>query len=159
MNWCDYFVYDEGKLYWRINSGKARVMTFAGWHDKGGYLRVRLNGRTHGVHRIVWEMHHGKIQDGMEIDHNNGIRDDNRIENLNLVTSQENNKNMKIPSHNKSGVIGVSFCKRTGKWFASIRVNKKEVFLGRYSDINDAAKARKDAEIKFCFNSNHGRNL
>lgn len=101
-------------------------------------------------------MHYGKIPEGMEIDHINHITDDNRIENLRLVTRKDNCKNVSMSKSNKSGVVGVSWCKRTCKWFASIRVDRKEKFLGRYDKIDDAAAARKAAELKYNFHKNHG---
>jgi outer membrane receptor protein involved in Fe transport len=52
-------------------------------------------------------------------------------------------------SNNKSGFTGVSFDNTRNKWFSSIRVNDKNINLGRYVDINDAIKARQDAEIKY----------
>ena len=58
--------------------------------DKNGYVIV---AHTRLVHRIVWETFNGEIPEGMEIDHINTIRDDNRLENLRLVTHKENCNN------------------------------------------------------------------
>ena len=44
------------------------------------------------VHRIIWESVNGQIPDGLQINHKNGVRTDNRIENLELVTPSENTK-------------------------------------------------------------------
>ena len=135
---------------------KVKVGDVAGWKDELGYVYVRVNGKLIPAHRIIWEMHYGKIPEGMEIDHINHITDDNRIENLRLVTRKDNCKNVSMSKSNKSGVVGVSWCKRTCKWFASIRVDRKEKFLGRYDKIEDAAAARKAAELKYNFHKNHG---
>lgn len=157
MNFNDLF-YHEGKdLIWKVNtSRRVKVGDVAGWKDELGYVYVRVNGKLIPAHRIIWEMHYGKIPEGMEIDHINHITDDNRIENLRLVTRKDNCKNVSMSKSNKSGVVGVSWCKRTCKWFASIRVDRKEKFLGRYDKIEDAAAARKAAELKYNFHKNHG---
>ncbi|MBA3689507.1 MAG: HNH endonuclease [Chloroflexi bacterium] len=57
-----------------------------------GYIQVsnRSRGMTRRAHRMVWESVHGPIPDGLEINHKNGVRADNRIENLELVTSTGN---------------------------------------------------------------------
>ena len=66
--------------------------------SKKGYCRVHLSsgkkiGKFFAIHRLVYETFIGKIPDGMEIDHINAIRDDNRIENLRAVTHKENANN------------------------------------------------------------------
>lgn len=157
MNFNDLF-YHEGKdLIWKVGtSRRVKVGDVAGWKDELGYVYVGVNGKLIPAHRIIWEMHYGKIPEGMEIDHINHITDDNRIENLRLVTRKDNCKNVSMSKSNKSGVVGVSWCKRTCKWFASIRVDRKEKFLGRYDKIEDAAAARKAAELKYNFHKNHG---
>lgn len=157
MNFNDLF-YHEGKdLIWKVStSRRVKVGDVAGWKDELGYVYVRVNGKLIPAHRMIWEMHYGKIPEGMEIDHINHITDDNRIENLRLVTRKDNCKNVSMSKSNKSGVVGVSWCKRTCKWFASIRVDRKEKFLGRYDKIDDAAAARKAAELKYNFHKNHG---
>ena len=59
----------------------------------GGYVRVNSGGKNHrSVHRMIWEFVHGPIPDGMQINHINGIKTDNRIANLELVTGSENVK-------------------------------------------------------------------
>ncbi len=55
-----------------------------------GYVRFKLNGKLKFAHRVIWEMFNGKIPEGKVIDHINGIKDDNRIENLRLTTQRQN---------------------------------------------------------------------
>lgn len=157
VNFNDYFNHVGKDLIWkRATSNRVKVGDVAGWKDEHGYVYIRFMGKLRQAHRIIWEMHHGPIPEGMEIDHINHVTDDNRIENLRLVTRKENCKNVSMSVTNKSGVVGVSWCKRTGKWFASIRVDKRELFLGRYEDKNEAISARKAAEVKYNFHKNHG---
>lgn len=82
-----------------------------------GYLRVALRRRFYFVHRIVWMAFRGRIPDGLDIDHINGRRDDNRLENLRIVTRRENSLNRQNPNKNsKSGFRGVYFHRRDKKW-------------------------------------------
>jgi hypothetical protein len=59
-------------------------------------------------HRLVWELYHGPIPDGMHIDHINHIRDDNRLCNLRLASRSENCCNQLLLTRNTSGVKGVT---------------------------------------------------
>ncbi|ATE85769.1 HNH homing endonuclease [Shigella phage Sf12] len=93
MNWNEIFEYRDGKLYWNKKTNRNIVIgSLAGSLRSGGYLRVGAKGSYHYVHRIVWEMHNGDIPEGMEIDHINGSRSDNRVENLRIVSHSENQK-------------------------------------------------------------------
>ena len=66
-------------------------------HPINGYLQVNLSkdgkAKTYKVHRLVWEAFNGDIPEGMEIDHINAVRTDNRFENLRIATHQENLNN------------------------------------------------------------------
>ena len=93
MNWHDVFEYREGGLYWRISlrngvSAGSRV----GHLNEHGYLMVKFKGKLCRQHRVIWEMHHGPIPDDLTIDHINGVKDDNRIENLRLLTHERNSQ-------------------------------------------------------------------
>lgn len=163
-----------GRLYWLYRgpewfTTKSRP---AAWHaaiwntkhagkevgsdKKGdGYIRVALCGKRYFAHRIIMAMHLGR--EPREIDHINGDRTDNRLENLREVTRAENNMNRRRSRANKSGVIGVRFLERIGRWQAFIKTAGKEHFLGSYSSFNDAKTARKAAERLLGFHENHGR--
>ena len=91
------------------------------------------------------------------MDHINGNRRDNRIENLRVVTVAENNKNLKTFKTNKSGRMGVHFDKSCRRWRAYIRYNGKRRHIGLYGSFEEASKARAKAEIKYGYHPNHGR--
>lgn len=77
-------------------------------------------GRTKSLHRIVWESVHGPIPSGMVIDHINGDKHDNRLENLRLCTTAQNLANAKLSSRNTSGIKGVSWNSKKSRWDAKI---------------------------------------
>lgn len=165
----------SGKMFWRprdkslFRDGKMTAehsrsiwnARYAGTEaftadDGKGYLVGGIFGRTHLAHRVIWALVHGEWPTN-QIDHINGNRADNRIENLRAATAQENAQNTKLPADNTSGVIGVSWRKRDSKWHASIKANGQAIFLGYFECFEDAVAARKAAEVKFGFHENHGR--
>ena len=95
----------------------------------GGYYFLKIYGLKYSVHQIVYLMHHGFIP--KEIDHINGIKSDNRIENLRGVTRSQNFLNRGISVSNSSGVKNVCWHKGTKKWSVSISFNKTRYKVGR----------------------------
>ena len=83
------------------------------------------------------------------IDHINHNTLDNRRKNLRKVTISQNSMNRKVMSTNSSGITGVRWHKATQKWQADLCINKKTIYLGIYSNIEDAIKARKEAEERY----------
>lgn len=83
-------------------------------------------------------------KEGELVDHINRITLDNRKDNLRIVTHRENNRNSR-PKGGTSKYKGVHFEKFTGKWRASITVNRKEYKLGRFKSEVEAAKAYNEA--------------
>lgn len=128
----------------------------AGTPDIEGYSVVRIDGVKHRANRLAWLYMTGEHPEG-QIDHVNGIRSDDRFCNLRLVSNKQNGRNQRRQSGNKSGVTGVCWHKRYLKWIAQIRVDGKYIYLGMFSDIEDAAAARKTAEVEYGFHVNHGR--
>lgn len=97
------------------------------------------------IHRLVM----GEIDGDLVVDHIDGNPLNNRMSNLRLATSSQNAMNSRISSDNSSGVKGVSFDKSMSKWQAYINIDYKKINLGYFSCLENAAKARKDAEIKY----------
>lgn len=132
------FVYnpDSGEIRWRVSAGKAKAGSVAGCLAHG-YILVGIGGRLLKAHRVAWMLHHG-VDPVLDIDHKNGNRSDNRIENLRLATPSDNMHNRRADHDNTSGIKGVCWCKRKRKWIAY--VNGKN--LGYFAEIKDAeAKA------------------
>lgn len=137
-------------------ANSVKIGDIAGTHDSKGYIQISIKSTLYLAHRLSWLYVNGSFP--LEnIDHINGIRDDNRLVNLRSVNQLENSKNTKIRFDNKSGVIGVHLHKTTGKYLAYASHNKKMIHLGSFSNIEDAISARKEAEIKYNYHENHGR--
>lgn len=126
--------------------------------DKDGYIRVGISNRRFRAHRLAWFIQFGEWPDG-EIDHINGIRDDNSISNLRVVSRSTNMKNVAKSSKNTSGFTGVCWDRARSKWKVSIQVGGKVYNIGRYDILEDACKARIQAEVIHGFHENHGREL
>lgn len=154
------FDYDNGVLIWKANTGKKnKIGTVAGCDKGNGYISVGIFGRRYLAHRIVWIMHNGAIPSGMQIDHINHDRSDNRIENLRVVSNKTNAMNQGLRSNNTSGVTGVNWNKRKQKWCAEVWSNGKKIHVGYFSEIIDAENAVKDVRCSIGFHENHGRNM
>lgn len=142
--------YDESSptgLRWAVDRSRGvRAGDFAGSLGADGYWRVSLMGKYYKAHRVVMALH-GKMElsSKMVIDHINRNKRDNRLDNLRVVTQHQNSLNLPEYSTNTTGCKGV-YKVPSGKWQASIRINKSTKHLGIFDTIFDAACARKSAE-------------
>lgn len=147
----------DGVLYSKFNTINHRCGDAVGYIDSSGYCEFKHNGKPYKAHRVIWEINYGKIPSNMEIDHINGIRSDNRIENLRLVTRLDNTRNARVGLNNQTGVKGV-FKKITGSYEVTIGSGDgRHKYIGYYNDFFDACCARKSAELRLEFHENHGR--
>lgn len=117
-------------------------------HKKTGYARINYTE----AHKLVL-----KVKSNQQVDHINRNKLDNRLKNLRPCTHQENNFNRSRVNHNKSGYIGVTRS-QSGKWSAYIKHNQRQVHIGLYNDIMDAARAR-DKKAKELFGDYANLNL
>lgn len=124
------FDYAGGFIYWKKNGRPA------GSKNSRGYMTIRVDGKTYQVHRIVWALHNESVPEF--IDHINGNKADNRIENLRAATLSENNRNAQLKVTNTSGVKGVHFDKQSGKWKVQLYVDGKQKSFGFYADLKEA---------------------
>ena len=134
-DWHEYFYYKDGKLFNKVDRGKARKGDEAGFkNNKSGYIFLNISGKHCRVHRIIYTLIKGGIPESCQIDHINGNRADNRIENLRVVTNQEN-------SFNRTEAKGFSWYARYGQFKAYICKDYKLHHLGYYDTILDARAA------------------
>ena len=139
------FRYDPktGHLYWREPRFAYHAHTPAGHSHNKGYRQVSINSKEYLVHRIIWLLVHGCHPP--EIDHINGCRDDNRLENLRAVDRSGNQHNAAIRKDNTSGCKGVDFRRRTGRWVARLQLQGSRKFIGSFDSLDDAVAARREA--------------
>lgn len=110
-----------------------------------GYLDVGVNGKKLLYHRIIFMLHHNRpIQAGFQIDHINGVRLDNRIENLREVTNQQNHLNRR--KHREGHLGGTSYCKINKKFISRMTLNGRQINLGYFKDAITAHTQRLKAE-------------
>ena len=136
-----YISYDSqtGILYWKESpSPKCRTGSVIGHRcPKLGYICLRFKYKHFRAHRIAWFLHYGTWPD--IVDHINGVRDDNRIENLRSVDTRTNCQNKK---HNRDGrLVGTSLDKRTGRWRSCIMIRGKKTYIGMFSTEKEAHEA------------------
>jgi len=114
------------------------------WAVTRGYLQGYVNGKNTMLHHLVLPK-----EKGLQCDHINRKKYDNRRSNLRNITRTENMINVGLSKANTSGYLGVSWNIKNEKWMASIRINKKSKNLGYYDNPEDAHQAYKDAAEKY----------
>lgn len=131
-----------GTLTWKKRlSIRVWPGKLAGRINNRGYLRVGICGTCFLVHRIIYYMGHGIDPEGLQIDHINNKRLDNRLENLRLATNGNNSQNSLLSSNNKSGFKGVCFHKNTQTWRGYVTLGKKQYSCGYHATPEAAAEA------------------
>jgi hypothetical protein len=153
------FVYNRetGVVTARISHKGRRKGFVIGTKNTQGYLSCNTFGKKYLLHRLIWMMVYGVVPD--QIDHINGVKDDNRLYNIRNTSHIENQKNKHLFKSNKSGVPGVYWCGRAKKWKAQIGVGCKNVYIGGFDDLNRAIGARKCAEMLYDYHDNHGNRI
>jgi hypothetical protein len=145
---------ETGEFRWRWREGVLKKIntqyagTIAGGVNNRGYMQIKLKGVLYKAHRLAWLIM-TEAWPPNDIDHINGIRDDNRFENLRLATRQENTFNSPTRANNTSGAPGVCWVVRLQKWRARINVNRENTHLGLFTEKADAIAARHAAEVKY----------
>ena len=132
---------ETGVFVWISNNGmKAKAGNIAGRIGAYGYSVFSVDGRVYFAHRLAWLYINGEFPRN-NIDHLNGVRDDNRIANLRDVTQQINCQNHRKQNGNKKELIGACFDKATGKYKAQIMHNGVNFHIGRFDTQEQAHMA------------------
>ena len=140
---------EDGSLVWVfLPRRKERIGRIAGsLNSTDGYIYIKSLGRRVGAHRVVFYKHHGWVPEA--IDHINRVRSDNRIENLrDAKTNSNNGANQTIRMDGSSEFKGVCWDKNRSKWIASIKIDGRTRFLGRFKLEADAAKSYDVAAVE-----------
>ena len=136
----------NGNLVWIINRTRGvKIGDIAGSLHPQGYIMIGIDGDIYSAHRLAWWLKTG-VEPTAQIDHKNRIRRDNRWCNLRAATHGQNQQNANVPKHSTSGIRGVSFTVKTGKWRAHIGHNKIRYYLGEFDTKGEAASVRKRYE-------------
>lgn len=142
---------EQNQAIWNARfSGKPALAS----PDKRGYLTGHLFGRPVKAHRVIWALVYGQWP-ASEIDHIDGNPSNNRAENLRLVSHAINSRNLRRKKNNSTGVCGV-FQRPSGRWGAHMQVNGRNITIGTFDTIEEAAAARSEAQRDFGFHKNHG---
>ena len=128
-----------GRLYWKHRRSGRQTWKPVGYLSEKGYFIVVYMGHHFRVHRLIWIYHNGSIPDDLQIDHINGVRHDNRIENLRIVTNQEN-------QFCRRRVKGCFWDATQDKYRAKITVNGKAIYLGYFDSEQEARRVYRAAK-------------
>lgn len=143
---------ETGNFSWLAYGKGKRESLAAGCLSPIGYVHIGINRKLYLAHRLAFLWMDGSIPDE-QVDHINGVRNDNRWSNLRRASQSENARNTKLHSTNSSGAIGVSWDGRRSAWRVRIGVQ----WIGYYRKFEDAVDARKEAEKANNYHQNHGR--
>ena len=146
------YVYDPntGLFTHKTSKGGVKIGSQAGGKCPDGYITLAINNSYYKAHRVAWYMHYKtEIPSDKELDHINGVRTDNRICNLRLVTRSQNIQNLKkARSDSGTKIIGVYYRKSTGMYHARITVKGKQKHLGVFHSAEIASRVYLDAKRK-----------
>jgi hypothetical protein len=137
-----------GLLTWRVQRGyKAKVGSIAGHIRPNGYWNVSIDEVGYKAHRVAWFYVHKKWPEA-DLDHINGVRIDNRIENLREATRGLNHANRRMQANNQVGFKGVH-THANGRFCAQIRKDGKRFHIGLFDtpELANAAYAAKAKEL------------
>lgn len=144
------FEYRDGNLYYKsINKhSRKKIGDKAGYINKCGYVSITIHDKAYLAHRLIFAYHYGFFP--KYIDHINGNKSDNCIENLREATSQQNNwnrKRIKSPKYPAKGIYKHS--KYDNKFCVEIYVNGQRIHIGIFNSINEAVTASNKARVKY----------
>ncbi len=133
---------ETGAIHWRVSvNNRVKVGVLAGWKRPDGYLQIRIDGKLYKAHRLALLIINGTWPTD-QVDHINGVRDDNRITNLREASRSLNQQNQMRPrSDNTSGYLGVSWNSACKSFMARIMIQGKLLYLGSFTDPAEAHQA------------------
>ena len=153
----EYLEYRDGHLWWiDPTSNKVKKGQRFGCKDSNKYIRGSLKSQKYYEHSLIWFYHYG-IWPKDQLDHINGIRDDNRIENLRECNNQQNSKNSAMKSSNTSGSTGVYWSKRDRRWIGEVMIGGNKIYIGRSKNIEEITSKVEKYRLQKGFSKRHGK--
>ena len=129
---------DTGVFIWKVSrSNSVKIGDIAGTITEHGYRAINLRGKIYYAHRLAWLYTFGCWPKG-KMDHKNGVRSDNRINNIREANDLQNSANKKKI---RSGLKGCYWNQDRQKWQAGISINNKTKNLGRFATEQEAHDA------------------
>lgn len=141
---------ETGLFIRRVSVTSAgRAGAIAGSVYRNGYRVIAIEKKDYAAHRLAWFYVHGEWPPaGAHVDHINGVKDDNRIENLRIASASMNSQNQRQPHADKVSckLIGATWDKMYGNWKAQLTYKKKTIYLGRFKTAEEAHQAYIDGK-------------
>jgi hypothetical protein len=134
---------ETGSFTWR----RWRPGVVAGSLDRYGYRQIVLDGEIYLAHRLAWLYVHG-CWPSEQIDHRNGLRDDNCIDNLREAACADNQQNVSKRDGATSRLLGVTWHKHARKWHAKIQRGGRKVHIGYFATEEAAHEAYLQAKAR-----------
>jgi len=129
----------EGLGWTIVDRQDHAYLSSCSWRiTRAGYVEGKLGGRVVLMHRVVMDLERG---DGLEVDHINRDKTDNRSANLRVVDHRQNGQNLPLFTTNTSGYRGVSWCRQRTKWRARVQMDGKGYHAGFYDSAAAAGEA------------------
>jgi hypothetical protein len=135
---------DSGVIKWKKSTNRRIKPGDVAGSFSSGYLQIGVDGVSIFAHRIAYALGRGKFPDSI-IDHINGDRADNRLENLRLADKSLNAHNTS-KTRGPVGMRGVGYDSKREKFTARITINGAHVWLG-YHETKEAAKSARDEKL------------
>lgn len=143
------FERETGEFVRRVQNGSAKAGAVAGYISWNGYRVISLDGAEYFAHNLAWLLERGEWPpEGVEIDHKNRIKSDNRPSNHRLATRSQNCANVGLRKDNSTGERGVYFDRARGKYAVQVTVDGKCKGLGRYATLEEAAQVARSHRAK-----------
>lgn len=140
QNLHELFEYKDGELYAKVINTKRKKGT-VGWVNPSGYKVTGIKSKIYLNHRLIFMMHYGYMP--KIIDHKDGNKLNNCIDNLREATSSQNQHNRKLNKNNSTGVKGVVWYENRNSFKVRCSVNGKSHHIGYFKELKNAEQAIK----------------
>lgn len=138
---------DTGAFTWLRAYHSRRIGKAAGCPNQFGYLIIGINRQTFFAHRVAWFLYYG-CWPRVELDHIDRNPANNRISNLRECTKLQNLANRAVFKRSSTGVKGVCFVKKNGRFQTQIRIRGKNKWLGYYDTAEEAAEVYRSEAVR-----------